>query len=125
MPTRNLFVIRAAHAVSLALVVAAGGASLCAADQSRGLPTPSSTGAELFIAGCAGCHGPTGAGMPDSTVGFEKPATFPDFSACDQTTPEVEADWWAVIHDGGGARGFSRIMPAFGVLLTAQQISAL
>jgi hypothetical protein len=63
--------------------------------------------------------------MPDSTVGSEKPATFPDFSQCDQTTPEVEADWWAVIHDGGRARGFSRIMPAFGDLLTDQQISAL
>jgi hypothetical protein len=63
--------------------------------------------------------------MPDSTIGFEKPATFPDFSQCDQTTPELEADWWAVIHDGGRARGFSRIMPAFGDLLTAEQISAL
>ena len=63
--------------------------------------------------------------MPDSTVGFQKPATFPDFSGCDQSTPEVEADWRAVIHDGGRARGFSRIMPAFGDLLTSQQIAAL
>jgi hypothetical protein len=63
--------------------------------------------------------------MPDSTVGFEKPATFPDFSQCDQSTPEFEAGWRAVIHDGGRARGFSRIMPAFGELLTAQQIDAL
>jgi mono/diheme cytochrome c family protein len=125
MPTKNSFAMPAARAASLAFVMAAGGPGLCAAGQSRGLPTPSSTGAELFIAGCAGCHGPTGAGMPDSTVGFEKPPTFPDFSQCDQTTPEVEADWWAVIHDGGRARGFSRIMPAFGDLLTDPQISAL
>lgn len=82
-------------------------------------------GQQLFIAGCAGCHGPDGAGMPDSTVGFEKPATFPDFSGCDQSTPEFEAGWRSVIHDGGPARGFSPVMPAFGDLLTSRQIDAL
>jgi mono/diheme cytochrome c family protein len=63
--------------------------------------------------------------MPDTTVGFDKPDTFPDFSACDQTTPELDADWKAVIHEGGRARGFSRIMPAFGELLTPIQIDAV
>jgi mono/diheme cytochrome c family protein len=82
-------------------------------------------GAQLFAAGCAGCHGPDGSGAPDSTVGFEKPSTYPDFSACNQTSPEVEADWRAVIHDGGKARGFSHIMPAFGELLTPDQITSL
>ncbi len=82
-------------------------------------------GAQLFAAGCAGCHGPEGSGALDTTIGFEKPSTYPDFSACDQTSPEVEADWWSVIHDGGKARGFSRIMPAFGDLLTPDQITAL
>jgi mono/diheme cytochrome c family protein len=82
-------------------------------------------GAELFTAGCAGCHGPQGSGAADSTVGFEKPSTYPDFTSCQQTSPEVQADWWAVIHDGGKARGFSRIMPAFGDLLTSEQITAL
>ena len=82
-------------------------------------------GAELFDAGCAGCHGPEGSGAPDSAIGFEKPSTYPDFSACDQTSPEVQQDWWAVIHDGGKARGFSRIMPAFGELLTTEQITSL
>lgn len=82
-------------------------------------------GAQLFAAGCAGCHGPEGSGAPDSTVGFQKPSTYPDFTACDQTSPEVEADWYAVIHDGGKGRGFSRIMPAFGELLTPDQIASL
>jgi mono/diheme cytochrome c family protein len=89
------------------------------------LPQGLTDGAQLFAAGCAGCHGPEGSGAADSTVGFEKPSTYPDFSACDQTSPEVEADWWATIHDGGKARGFSRIMPAFGDLLTSEQITAL
>lgn len=99
------------------------GFALGAAAQSR--PAAGLTGAELFEAGCAGCHGPEGAGAADSTVGFEKPSTYPDFSACDQTSPETEAGWYAVIHDGGKARGFSRIMPAFGELLTPEQITSL
>lgn len=82
-------------------------------------------GADLFAAGCAGCHGPQGSGAADSTIGFDKPSTYPDFTSCQQTSPEVQADWWAVIHDGGKARGLSRIMPAFGDLLTSEQITAL
>ncbi|HMC75584.1 MAG TPA: cytochrome c [Vicinamibacterales bacterium] len=99
------------------------GFALGAAAQSR--PAAGLTGAELFEAGCAGCHGPEGAGAADSTVGFEKPSTYPDFTGCDQTSPETEAGWYAVIHDGGKARGFSRIMPAFGELLTPEQITSL
>jgi mono/diheme cytochrome c family protein len=96
-----------------------------AAAQARASLQSLTGGTELFLAGCAGCHGPDGAGMPDSTVGFEKPATFPDFSQCDQSSPEFESGWRAVIHDGGPARGFSPIMPAFGDLLTPAQIDAL
>jgi hypothetical protein len=40
-------------------------------------------GAELFAAGCAGCHGPRGSGASDSAIGFEKPSTYPDFTACE------------------------------------------
>lgn len=115
---------RRLHAIPIAFILLIGWGSLALSAQNRGVPTTLS-GEELFIAGCAGCHGPNGAGAADSTVGFEKPTTFPDFSGCDQTTPEREADWRAVIHDGGPARGFSPIMPAFGDLLTSGQIDAL
>jgi len=84
-----------------------------------------STGKSIYQAGCAGCHGPGGEGMPDTTIGFEKPETFPNFTQCDQTTPEFDVDWKATIRDGGRARGFSPIMPAFGDLLTSEQIDAL
>ncbi len=83
------------------------------------------SGQAIFQAGCAGCHGPRGQGMPDTTVGFEKPGTFPDFTQCDQTTPEVDIDWKSIVRSGGRARGFSPIMPAFGDLLTAEQIDAV
>ena len=61
--------------------------------------------------------------MPESTVGFEKPDSFPDFTRCDQTTPELNTDWKAVIVHGGRFRGFSQIMPSFGEALTDDQIN--
>ena len=80
------------------------------------------TGKEIFEAACVACHGPDGKGMPDTTVGFEKPKTFPDFTQCDQTTPEFDVDWRATIRDGGHGRGFSRIMPSFVDALTSEQM---
>lgn len=80
------------------------------------------TGREIFLAGCAGCHGSDGKGAPDTTVGFEKPDTFPDFTRCDQTTAEVDVDYKAIVRGGGRARGFSRIMPSFGGVLSPDQI---
>jgi mono/diheme cytochrome c family protein len=80
------------------------------------------TGKEIFEAACIACHGPGGKGMADTTVGFEKPKTFPDFTQCDQTTPELNVDWKATIRDGGHGRGFSPIMPSFVDALTSEQM---
>jgi mono/diheme cytochrome c family protein len=82
-------------------------------------------GKALFQAACAACHGANGEGTPQSVAGFDPPATFPDFSGCDQSAPEQTRNWKAVIRDGGPARGFSQIMPAFGDVLTPAQIDEL
>ena len=80
------------------------------------------TGKEVYEAACVACHGPNGKGMPDTTVGFQKPSSFPDFTRCDQTSPELNVDYKATIRDGGLARGFSPIMPSFGEALNSKQI---
>lgn len=80
------------------------------------------TGKQIYEAACVACHGPAGEGMPEATIGFKKPATFPDFTRCDQTTSELNTDYKAVIVHGGPFRGFSQIMPAYGEAFTSKQI---
>jgi mono/diheme cytochrome c family protein len=80
------------------------------------------TGEHIYKSGCITCHGADGRGTPKSITGFEPPRTFPDFTRCDQTTPEPDSSWKAVIVHGGPYRGFSQIMPAFDEALTSEQI---
>lgn len=82
----------------------------------------SQTGEQIYRSACAACHGADGEGMPKSVSGFDPPRTFPDFTKCDQTTPEPNAAWKDVIVHGGPSRGFSQIMPSFQQALTAQEI---
>jgi len=83
------------------------------------------SGEAIYTAGCAGCHGARGDGAPQTSIGFDKPSTFPDFTDCATTTPELDVDWKATITEGGHGRGFSRIMPAFAEALTSPQIDAV
>lgn len=85
-------------------------------------PLDLSSGEKIFAVACAACHGADGKGAPDTTVGFTKPKTFPDFTACDQTTPELNKDWKATILEGGHGRAMSKIMPSFSAALTSPQI---
>ena len=80
------------------------------------------SGEAIYKSACIACHGPDGTGTPKSIAGFEPPRTFPDFTKCDQTTPEANSAWKAVIVNGGHYRGFSPIMPSFGQALTSKQI---
>jgi mono/diheme cytochrome c family protein len=80
------------------------------------------TGRDVFMGGCVTCHGPDGRGTPKSTLGFEPPPTFPDFTDCVATAREPDRDWRAIITHGGPARGFSPIMPSFRELLASHQI---
>jgi len=81
------------------------------------------TGKEIFEAGCVSCHGSDGRGQAPSLQAFERPSTFPDFTDCPGSTPEPDAQWRAVITNGGPARALSQIMPSFRDLLTREQIN--
>jgi len=110
-------------------VTVAVGAAICSValtkesvfgKQGNTLPT---TGRGLYLVSCAACHGSDGRGAPASMVGFDVP--LPDFTDCNFTTREAAADWINVAMEGGPARGFSEIMPAFGDSLTQEQIAKI
>jgi hypothetical protein len=77
----------------------------------------------LYTSACATCHGPDGRGSPQATVAFADP--LPDFTDCSFATREPDADWLAVVHDGGPARAFGRMMPAFRGALTLDQMQEI
>ncbi len=79
-------------------------------------------GKKVWNGGCIACHGADGKGAPQSYTVFTRPDTWPDMTRCDQTTPEPDSAYKAVILHGGRGLGFSQIMPAFGDLLTDAQI---
>jgi len=80
------------------------------------------TGEQFYKSACISCHGVNGTGAPQKLRGFKAPDTFPDFTRCDQTTPEPNTAWEAVITYGGRFRGFSQIMPSFGQALSPEQV---
>jgi len=82
--------------------------------------SPERSDAEVFAWACAACHGAGGTGAPQSQVGFDTP--LPDFTECTFATREPDADWFAIGHAGGPVRAFDRRMPAFGEVLTEDEI---
>jgi mono/diheme cytochrome c family protein len=98
------------------------GAALLAQNQTAqsGPDETLSTGKDIWEAACASCHGVDGKGAPRPSVGFT--TRLPDFTDCSFSTKEPDVDWSAIIHNGGPARGFSRIMPSFNEALTDEQI---
>ncbi|MEO6816705.1 MAG: c-type cytochrome [Edaphobacter sp.] len=80
-------------------------------------------GEVVYKGGCIACHGADGKGAPMADTVFKRPDTWPDFTDCAGTTPEPNGNWKAAIVHGGPSRGLSQIMPAFGDLLTDDQIN--
>jgi hypothetical protein len=79
------------------------------------------SGADLYAVACANCHGIDGRGAPQAIVEF--PEALPDFRDCAFATREPDADWLAVTHDGGPARAFARMMPAFGGAMSGDELA--
>lgn len=111
------------HVVSRALFVAAGIILLLApalVGFQEEVPDVPQTGREIYLYACANCHGMDGKGRSQSRLGFTDP--LPDFTDCDFAVREPDSDWVAVAAQGGPSRGFSEMMPAFGKVLTVEQI---
>jgi Cytochrome C oxidase, cbb3-type, subunit III len=85
-------------------------------------PPDPKNGERIYKTGCNACHGDLGKGALQTSTEFQRPDTFPDFTQCSGTTAEPNATWKAIIVHGGPSRGFSTIMPAFGDLLSSEQI---
>lgn len=116
---RSAIEIAAVALFGLALsVIAAGSAESQTLAQGLG----ARSGRQIYSAACSACHGESGGGAPDSETVFVRPDSFPHFDRCDETTPESTRDWTATVREGGRARGFSRIMPAFKDALSDAEI---
>jgi hypothetical protein len=81
------------------------------------------TGEQLFKKACVACHAADGKGQPREVRGFETEP--PDFTDCHLTTPEADLDWDSIIHRGGRARSFDRMMPSFADELTNDEIAKI
>ena len=102
----------------LSLVLAGGTVGLICQELTYSRPPNIANGRRIYNSGCNVCHGPDGKGAPLTSTEFKRPDTFPDFTACSQTTPEPNMNWKAVIVHGGTSRGFSTIMPSFSGVLS-------
>ncbi len=79
-------------------------------------------GREVFEAACATCHGGRGTGTDRAIRGFAvKP---PDFTDCEFTSREMTVDWVGIATLGGPVKAFDPLMPAFGKVLSREQIEA-
>ncbi len=96
------------------------GASFPSTPSAGPLPTPR-TAEDVYRAACITCHGEDGTGSSRAVVGFSVP--LPDFTNCAFATAEPDADWQAVVHEGGRIRGLDHHMPSFGEALTNDDIA--
>ena len=78
------------------------------------------SGAVLYHAWCAACHGQDARGTPAASVRTTVPPA--DLASCAASTPEPAERWRGVVTKGGAAYGLSLDMPAFGEAATAEQI---
>lgn len=112
--SRILFVALAVWAATVAVPAAAP------ADPPQVAVPVIRSGQELYLAACAACHGADGTGVARASLGFD--VEVPDFTECSFATPEADADWLAVAHQGGPVRAFDRRMPAFGEALSEDEL---
>jgi mono/diheme cytochrome c family protein len=83
--------------------------------------SPGRTGRQVYESICVTCHGPDGRGGVN--LELEKVAKPPDFSNCGFANREPDRAFLAVAHNGGPARGFSPLMPAWNGAYTEAELA--
>jgi len=81
---------------------------------------PPRTGRQVYEAACITCHGPDGRGLVNTELA--KIIQPPDFTDCAFAAREPDRGFLAVAHNGGPARGFSPLMPAWSGTFTEQEL---
>jgi len=80
------------------------------------------SGAQIYDGACASCHGVDGRGAPQGTA---ITVPLPDFSDCDFMTREGDGNWSHLLEHGGESLALSPQMPAFGDVLSPEQVHAV
>lgn len=106
--------------VGVLAIVALSATLVSAAQQEQRTAPGGRSGREVFETTCIACHGPDGRGTANPVL--TKILTLPDFTDCNFAVREPSADWLAVAHNGGPARGFSPLMPPWGTLYTTDEL---
>src|SRR5438876_2227514 len=78
------------------------------------------TGAVLYHAWCAACHGQDARGTPAASVRTTVPPA--DLASCAASTPQPAARWRGVAARRGAAHGLSLDLPALGGAAAPEQI---
>jgi mono/diheme cytochrome c family protein len=93
---------------------------VCATGGAGAQVTPARSGAAIYRDACRQCHGVNGRGVPAAALGL--PVQPRDLTDCQAGPREADADWLAIIRDGGPARAFHRSMPALGGALNDTEL---
>jgi mono/diheme cytochrome c family protein len=100
----------------------AGLIAACAIADASAVAAQTRSGRDVYEAACATCHASDGRGVTPAAADYPLPR--PDFTDCNFATREPDTDWLAVSHMGGPARGFDRLMPAYGDALSRDELRA-
>ena len=79
-------------------------------------------GPTVYEGACESCHGTDGRGSPEGTA---LSVPLPDFTDCSFSSREPTSDWTSVIANGGAFMGLSDQMPAFGGVLSPEEIQTV
>jgi mono/diheme cytochrome c family protein len=98
---------------------------LAASISAAGIGGSVDSGARIFAANCARCHGQGGKGDGPDLVKLQSAVSPDDWTDKESNQELTDSFIVAMITKGGKANGKSRIMPAFGNKLNMQQVQDL